>query len=423
MFDELTRSLTNDFLFALTQRSINRVSVTDDSLKTGTNFRSQQNKEQNKDDESRRTQFKVTVLHSTPTQGKKVSATTIRIMGKKSRRPPGRKHKRSKLEELLSTLDLPFPLNGPDAPEDPRDHRQLADFCLKNFLHFRKDKDNEMRFVLFHPYTSLILLEEGICKSRDVRVLKKLAKDKTDLAYFRVEACRILAFAYYRRIHDVEGTTFHFKKVVNVCENATEDEKRRQLPSGMSVADHLSQRQHQATEEIDKNCNERTLPRIGSDGKIVGNVPFSAGNMCDNCQKTKAELRVERFLCCGRCKLEYYCSPECQRAAWDNGHKKLCRAKGDFRPGDQVLDVRDGEQIQLVEHVEAEDAWVVANLRGTDQHSVPTKKLLRVRPVLWRQYKRLAKSKLLEQALEQGFEETHNEQAQAEQDFARQQAE
>ena len=77
-------------------------------------------------------------------------------MGKKSRRP-GRNEReanrrRNALLGVLPRFDLPYPIDGQDAPDDPTDPRQLADFVYKNFRYFNNDKQNEKRFLLFRSH-------------------------------------------------------------------------------------------------------------------------------------------------------------------------------------------------------------------------------------------------------------------------------
>jgi len=58
------------------------------------------------------------------------------------------------------------------------------------------------------------------------------------------------------------------------------------------------------------------------------------GSVCDSCAGPGKAATLKR---CGRCKNAYYCNPECAKAAWRRGHKKACRAEGQFEVGDWVL--------------------------------------------------------------------------------------
>ena len=59
------------------------------------------------------------------------------------------------------------------------------------------------------------------------------------------------------------------------------------------------------------------------------------GNECDQCGIKKSE--DVKLKTCGRCKMVYYCSKDCARAAWKSIHKKACRAPGQVEPGDYVI--------------------------------------------------------------------------------------
>lgn len=49
---------------------------------------------------------------------------------------------------------------------------------------------------------------------------------------------------------------------------------------------------------------------------------------CDNptCGKLEREVRAAggKFAKCGKCKVVWYCTPDCQRAHWSNGHRQQC---------------------------------------------------------------------------------------------------
>ena len=71
---------------------------------------------------------------------------------------------------------------------------------------------------------------------------------------------------------------------------------------------------------------------------VMMSLRLSKPDECDECglKSTTSSSSSQRFLTCRRCKARYYCSPQCQKAAWDRpgGHQACCRAPGKLRPGD-----------------------------------------------------------------------------------------
>jgi hypothetical protein len=55
------------------------------------------------------------------------------------------------------------------------------------------------------------------------------------------------------------------------------------------------------------------------------------GDKCDCCGKQNIKL-----FSCARCKMTYYCSRECQKNNWKNGHNEACRKPGQVKAGDYV---------------------------------------------------------------------------------------
>ncbi|XP_062566982.1 uncharacterized protein LOC134229280 [Saccostrea cucullata] len=45
---------------------------------------------------------------------------------------------------------------------------------------------------------------------------------------------------------------------------------------------------------------------------------------CSSPACRKLETEKEKFLYCGKCRLSRYCSPECQKEHWKQGHKEMC---------------------------------------------------------------------------------------------------
>ena len=61
------------------------------------------------------------------------------------------------------------------------------------------------------------------------------------------------------------------------------------------------------------------------------------GSVCDACGAAPGPGKSPTLKRCSRCKEAYYCNAECAKAAWRRGHKKACRAAGQFEVGDWVL--------------------------------------------------------------------------------------
>jgi hypothetical protein len=59
------------------------------------------------------------------------------------------------------------------------------------------------------------------------------------------------------------------------------------------------------------------------------------GDRCDQCGVEPPETKPLKM--CGRCRMAFYCSKDCAKAAWRGGHKQACRAPGQFNVGDQVV--------------------------------------------------------------------------------------
>lgn len=61
------------------------------------------------------------------------------------------------------------------------------------------------------------------------------------------------------------------------------------------------------------------------------------GSGCDYCGKSFSPSPGVNSYKCERCRLSYYCGPECQSMAWDNGHKQHCKQYGVFSCGDHAV--------------------------------------------------------------------------------------
>ena len=62
---------------------------------------------------------------------------------------------------------------------------------------------------------------------------------------------------------------------------------------------------------------KRAAEQGDEDATTVIDTKFK--NKCFSCGNTGT------MKCCSRCKCAYYCSQECQAAAWKSGHKATCK--------------------------------------------------------------------------------------------------
>ena len=76
------------------------------------------------------------------------------------------------------------------------------------------------------------------------------------------------------------------------------------------------------------------LPTVSTDVNAVISIADRmkvGGDKCDCCGKQNVKLST-----CARCKMAYYCSQECQKTRWKDGHNKACRKPGQIMVGDYV---------------------------------------------------------------------------------------
>ena len=67
----------------------------------------------------------------------------------------------------------------------------------------------------------------------------------------------------------------------------------------------------------------QALSQQGLSGSGHGDV--SVARQCDHCGATAEEAGLkQRLLVCSGCGAARYCSAQCQKAAWQGGHKKAC---------------------------------------------------------------------------------------------------
>jgi hypothetical protein len=97
------------------------------------------------------------------------------------------------------------------------------------------------------------------------------------------------------------------------------------VASGDSVTVHRVSRILEWSESIRLACFEECLGKAQELTEIgTGSFRRSKGASCAHCGK---ESEADQFKTCGRCGFCFYCSKECQTAAW-RIHKKYCQPVG-----------------------------------------------------------------------------------------------
>ena len=329
-----------------------------------------------------------------PIQSATISIQSQVIMGKKSKRQ-ARKQK-----------DVTVKTEDPN-DEDPR---ATADLVMASFNSISKtdNQQSSKRFLAFYCYCAILsrYAKENFATAQDRAFLKKVAKDDTELCYFRAQATVHMAYMYLNDVEMVES--FHcFMEGVAICDNA-KDEEKAMVFTGLEgeiidVGELLV--------GIREQC-DGIVSGVQSKGKFVRMVPdgedqaisWVAGVECDFCFKTREELGGTVLDCCDVCRSTFYCSRSWQRKHWKKEHREQCRKKGEFKVGDKALTTQPfgsvifGGPVRIVAPVPDElldelldegpvtdkaQHWLVSDDDG-NEHSVVSSKMLRnLRPSMW----------------------------------------
>lgn len=132
---------------------------------------------------------------------------------------------------------------------------------------------------------------------------------------------------------------------------ASQKQKVHDIPTSQSV--YMYRRKGSFDEETKKR-EEELLKRTRG-----------GGFFCNGCKRSKEELGIEELRRCNRCKMLYYCSSECLLRAWEAGHNKSCRKKGQVKVGDdmRLMDLvnqkeLNGQFVQVIRPGMVEDKWI-----------------------------------------------------------------
>lgn len=258
--------------------------------------------------------------------------------------------------------------------------------------------------------------EHGLDISNNEDNLIALFQDKN-----ATRLCRLVAVASLGRIHfgnDLEGSMEFYRIAMAIADSATEEELERQtarfsLENVRPIRDIIHYYRYVCTENVGAFTGvpppfmepvaewlgiiaHVTVPRISGSEAARGDpelqtrtAAFVGGTACDFCHETTTQLGIVNFDKCGRYKRAYYCSTDCQRAAWKGGHEQACRKHSERKVGDLMSFCEPGSKtsplVELVAQDEEDlDCWLVriylASGETAKTFSVKSDALTHIRP-------------------------------------------
>ncbi|KAJ3332626.1 hypothetical protein HDU76_013579 [Blyttiomyces sp. JEL0837] len=282
---------------------------------------------------------------------------------------------------------------------DKRDPRIQADICQSIYDKYPTgilsvDSIRYLGDIFVHAQEKIPATES------DIAFLKRVEKNKDSLLLNRILAAYALAFIYWgqgdqqacaQRIRKAlqyeskmtdeerDGFTYKDLKQVRVSEilehpmdvmkgllemlecigtngyvNEAHKEKMSETYKAASVSLQAEEADGKAVSPEDAKAKEALLETLAQRAVGVG------GSACNWCKREATKLIGEgggsestlppvKLKQCSRCLRAWYCSTECQRAAWSGGHKKCCRVPYVFRTGDFVV-LREIEVATLISH-------------------------------------------------------------------------
>lgn len=271
--------------------------------------------------------------------------------------------------------------------------RKSADQYL---LAFRKlGKRAPWAHYILDGYTSLLTEEHTYPTDSDLATLRTVSRDKNRPLVVRTQAAFALGLSLWLR-GDRDGAAEAYRKCVFMHESARAADKSfklNSLPLGApaTAAAQLAANENLVRQNLAvlegrgglKSPGARDARRL-SPGVPVNVRPFEeeGGRACDACRLERGQRKLKQ---CARCELAWYCDPECQRAAWRRGHKRVCHVG--VAVGDTVvlgkLQSRpelNGKRGIVQEATEQEGRWAVELCDGgSRQISIAEKNLKRVR--------------------------------------------
>ena len=250
------------------------------------------------------------------------------------------------------------------------DWRRCADCYLQAYT--SSARTWPLQYNCWSGYTSVLREDRFPASDRDVKQLKCVAEDESAPPLDRAQAYFSRGYVLFGR-GDRPSAARAYRACIDICSGATAAQRSRELlvswdgplqlhtvgpmldQCARNARDNLrpldgTVSREEALEDYLANALESARLGLGTTpgrtfnlfiGPGVDDVEAArarlerattvGGGECDRCAKRGVKLSM-----CARCKLSYYCSPACQKAAWTAGHKQACRKKGQFKPGDLV---------------------------------------------------------------------------------------
>ena len=281
---------------------------------------------------------------------------------------------------------------------------------MQEFLSLRnEDPWNSQRLGAFDSFGKIIMESHPDKFDYDstqvyLKFLKRIRRSKTEPAFYRALAYEITAFIdlFISGGSDVHGEALdHFEKAITIYESADAYEKGLIVSlhgDAICIGDHYENRVSFITKVAFSFHEKYCIRAWGPTGRDL-NVAVPAGIQCDCCEESRKDIGGEGLRQCGRCKMAFYCSVDCQQKAWkEQGHRLVCRKKGEFKVGDvavvtkSVGGIRSGQRVEVIAPVledggtndESQSHWLVKEEEGDERVKVAVKSLKQVRSVLWR---------------------------------------
>lgn len=264
---------------------------------------------------------------------------------------------------------------------------------IKAILKFHIALRESMRAAVFNERTSFS--QDWITKRME-KAISRLSSPIVCAVSAKIALGGVMAFKY----RNLDRSYTLYEDALELCKEATPLQRSIVLNYRVPISvDTVLNCQRRHVERIIANFKNNAYLRM--EGDEVVEIPVVAGYVCDGCGKHR-QMDEKRYFTCDRCKLAHFCSNDCLKHAWQQGHRNTCRKKGEIKVGDIMkicCDLGDLDCGQAVKIVAPEvpgskctDKWVVSANHGHEIEDnvflVDSKDLRRVRAALWNVYAR-----------------------------------